>query len=1182
MGRAEEGWNIIADNYEDGSHGERTQSTVNPTHIVITLTRNNSYNKSVELYTKTDSDGDLRSVHYLINTDGTIVQLVKDCDMAYHAGIQDYVQSLYNQNNSEWKKYIRYYSDGGYPKDAKYYYLENEVLTETNRDNPQTELVGKSDGRNWPHYSYWNDQYSAPVNYSNTSSDPNEYSIGIALQTPGGTGKFPDGLYIGLDKLLTDLCSRYGIPRNRTHIVGHEEVNPVESWGAPGNGFDWIRALATETDLSFPIDVGNGINVTFENMEAFYKHIEKEFEGGYFPIGSNSVWHGGVHLCPSQNIPSNVYAIAEGRIIAARLLPTESKSVKNFGGINFIITEHVFDDQKIFSLCMHLHFLSSDDSLLNSIPWITEEGDSETSRILNQELFGRVSSDVVNDLSIPIKAGELLWKSGKAKSVNNKGKPYLVNLLHWEVFSEHKLFETSDRSGIWRYVKDPDDNFLVDWNDLVDLEDSGDSEYLKDIFSDELSNNISRRELRDFYTDNIDGKAAQLRTYGCHFISEWGVTNAELLIENIKKRGFTPPTIDDVAPYLWWEDAVNGDEGIPSDAHVWHYNPVSVIRHINITERIKLREDSAESTWPDDVNELSREEGHNYIRLNGKMRSSDDEINKSFDEIADFAINLNADIIVVTDKDPDAAVDVKGDLAHTLLFFIRALAISNFDDVDDFSTVRTSAMMLRSSADIVGLSAEIVGLSADRISTSADMLSASNSYYDLLYASRELIAFLRSDDSIDSQGRISVVDDLVNTLQFYGIVAVVHDMALVIDSIKDIDLIDSIKNIVTSSVTGFIDSVRSKFNEIESSFENMELVFNNFKANFDEIRDGDTNNRIRDIIIVCSDAIKQDIINAMNHIEGLIKKNKRIAGFILEKFPSSDVKSSLTIPLIFIKFMAWMAKIATLTSINKIGNLDEIKEAIKDLIKSIKSRINGVRDAAIKHELAMLTFRIFNLIKYRYDYEQNLVYSTTEAFQQKGGYVDFYDKVINEKLHFNIDYFDIPFTYKGADDETECHIRGWKGNYWGAKGGEIGYYVGKNSFARAAEVHSEEEVLGNGFAASEDNMISMGFVLTDSNMPDFKIHRYMEPNWWAIALKPESQTLSDKPFDTRRFKMEGVIDFDDLKNTGFTAAEAGDIADAFAKTLSDPAGHGAVISGANSTMSFTRSENGNKFWFTYQ
>lgn len=88
----------------------------------------------------------------------------------------------------------------------------------------------------------------------------NRYSIGIEIAAIGSKNDmspylssweydsldqsfigFTDQQYEALKLLVDDLCVRYGIPLDRSHIIGHDEYSPTKT--DPGELFDWSRII---------------------------------------------------------------------------------------------------------------------------------------------------------------------------------------------------------------------------------------------------------------------------------------------------------------------------------------------------------------------------------------------------------------------------------------------------------------------------------------------------------------------------------------------------------------------------------------------------------------------------------------------------------------------------------------------------------------------------------------------------------------------------------------------------------------------------------------------------------------------------------------------------------------------------------------------------------------------------
>lgn len=67
--------------------------------------------------------------------------------------------------------------------------------------------------------------------------NPNLYTIGIEHE--GFTGdKWTNEMYEATSELIAELCSKYKIPLDRNHIIGHNQINSVTRANCPGIGVD--------------------------------------------------------------------------------------------------------------------------------------------------------------------------------------------------------------------------------------------------------------------------------------------------------------------------------------------------------------------------------------------------------------------------------------------------------------------------------------------------------------------------------------------------------------------------------------------------------------------------------------------------------------------------------------------------------------------------------------------------------------------------------------------------------------------------------------------------------------------------------------------------------------------------------------------------------------------------------
>ncbi|MEZ4433253.1 MAG: N-acetylmuramoyl-L-alanine amidase [bacterium] len=175
----------------------------------------------------------------------------------------------------------------------------------------------------------------------------NRFSVGICFS---GHGDEADHTAVqrsaGL-ALTRRLMKKYGVPAE--NVLGHREVNALVREGkvdskyrtsksCPGSLVDMndVRAeLRSSTRL--PVDLGHGHAVDEVNVEQYYTHTERDTSGGYYPIGSNQLWHGGLHIHAVGS--AHVVAMYPGRIIAVRL-GDDASGRGPLGSRNFILMRH--------------------------------------------------------------------------------------------------------------------------------------------------------------------------------------------------------------------------------------------------------------------------------------------------------------------------------------------------------------------------------------------------------------------------------------------------------------------------------------------------------------------------------------------------------------------------------------------------------------------------------------------------------------------------------------------------------------------------------------------------------------------------------------------------------------------------------------------------------------------------
>jgi len=671
------------------------------------------------------------SAHYLVKKDGTLVQFTKDSERSWHAGIKNYVQSLYDTGTLSWKKYLRYFGwYTGYPADAKYVKSDLTVATTP----AQRALVARSDDSDWPAYSYWETRHgsrTSPINYD-VSTDPNGYSIGIELLTVGGTSakKYEDGLYTGLHALLKDLCQKYEIPVDRSHIVGHEDVNPVERWGwDPNSGFDWTRALDFKTDGFFlPLNLGTGTDPTQETLNAYYKHTEQEFAGGYFPVGANTVWHGGVHLFGKQKDP--VYAITPGTVVCCRM-PAEDPEKDNlrYGSRNFVLLRHGSDDNPWYSLYYHLEPLPPESAEMKKIAWVQcpqikikensnfREGPSTDDTVIETLTPGAVLNIIgeaqspwlevvrpadgrsgfvsfsaqrmekvagvdtalvekitgaanVYQVGVAVPAGAVIGYVGDGITRENNELVHKP-IMHWAVFSPRPV------AGEWIKTEDADQDYDCDSEAIVNLiEQSGSG----GVFN--ADGELTHDEIVAFFSE--PSHAEKLRSYACRFKSEFSVDWESVKLK-LKERGLI---VDEkiASAYNFWDEAVSADSALPADGIVWHYNPIRFVETYEEDGAAQSAEpSSAASTISDDTLILYSPSKKQFLIVHDINES--DSLYKEFMTFHTMAADITA---ARNEKDPATRLTKTRDVEKRFFREVEGLDLKSQDAVDELMVMKKS------------------------------------------------------------------------------------------------------------------------------------------------------------------------------------------------------------------------------------------------------------------------------------------------------------------------------------------------------------------------------------------------------------------------------------------------------------------------------------------------------------
>lgn len=171
-----------------------------------------------------------------------------------------------------------------------------------------------------------------------------------------------------------------------------------------------------------------------------------------------------------------------------------------------------------------------------------------------RELDALGFAKVVSGLSVPISAGEALWRSGAAKGFSETSVETQRPEIHLEVFSANPIFEG------WDTLDDVDDDLFTDVPGAVALVDADGDRVL------------SPEEVGTFY--RTDPAATALRRTLVRFRSEWNL-DIEATLARLDEIGFSTAGLSmTLLPYRWWPDAA---DVLPASSHVWHINPVEFL-----------------------------------------------------------------------------------------------------------------------------------------------------------------------------------------------------------------------------------------------------------------------------------------------------------------------------------------------------------------------------------------------------------------------------------------------------------------------------------------------------------------------------------------------------------------------------------------------------------------------------
>jgi len=302
-----------------------------------------------------------------------------------------------------------------------------------------------------------------------------------------------------------------------------------------------------------------------DEVEWYYAQTEIVTVGGFFPIGTNRIWHGGVHFKP-QDANRKVYAASSGTIVAARLGSDAAiESDKEYGSQRFVLIRHCVywqqeadpgggqrinysvDPTYFFTLYMHLAPVAKMDGADdNNPPWF------------NYWLRRNPGADAnaVFCPNVTVSVGDWLGECGTYRT---------QRMLHFEVMSKDELT-------------------VAPWNDPAHRLYDTDSNIICDV---PALNRFVVDKLKDgIDTLDILRAASDLRKVKSYHKSEWALADASALQPVLPDTAARNAKWAKIKKFMWVADAAAACPDLATQlcsatGMMWHYHPVTFMEFVN-------------------------------------------------------------------------------------------------------------------------------------------------------------------------------------------------------------------------------------------------------------------------------------------------------------------------------------------------------------------------------------------------------------------------------------------------------------------------------------------------------------------------------------------------------------------------------------------------------------------------
>jgi hypothetical protein len=383
--------------------------------------------------------------------------------------------------------------------------------------------------------------------------------------------------------------------------------------------------------------------VVYYNPEAIRQYYQnnEEANSGFYPLGVNNMWHGGMHFNFSN--PKQLFACANGELVAFRLKPDDpDQQDDRKASANFMLLKHDVYYKKgegdkldytqepaiFYSLYMHVraeNFNFSEEADTNP-HWLNRiirakkdaHGDLSAIDAVSASNYDRARNrnnnpplieerstlqqreQYADELLNTIRQGNIVFPKGKVfvdgslqdapfpiylgDRLCNAGRNFGRHYFHFEVFTNEEI-----REAPWN-----DDNLKVE----------DDNQF----YDPQMVSRIVGRNI-DLDGDGIESNEIKqvlprLRRAKVKFKSEWSLQQSDLPEP-------ARPIWPRIEKFMWWREVKQGMSSggsggaggsgggsageLPDNGVVWHYHPLEFMKFIN--ERTRKAEAACHKIW---------------------------------------------------------------------------------------------------------------------------------------------------------------------------------------------------------------------------------------------------------------------------------------------------------------------------------------------------------------------------------------------------------------------------------------------------------------------------------------------------------------------------------------------------------------------------------------------------------